>query len=78
MLNRTPPLYFAAHSLFVLSSVSIYFFLPLVAALPFDATAVEFVDATLEAREGDVEFALLPVADLTLSRALFCSLHVSN
>ncbi len=46
----------------------IYFFLPLGLDLE---PALEFVDATLEAREGDVELALLPVADFTLSRALF-------
>lgn len=48
----------------------IYFFLPL--DLDFEPAAAELLDATLDAREGDVELALLPVADFTLSRALFC------
>lgn len=36
-----------------------------------DAAGAEFVDATLDARDGAAEVALLPVTDLTLSRALF-------
>ena len=49
---------------------NIYFFLPL--DLDLEPAAFELVDTTLDAREGDVELALLPVADFTLSRALFC------
>ncbi len=49
---------------------NIYFFLPL--GLDLEPAAFELVDTTLDAREGDVELALLPVADFTLSRALFC------
>ena len=52
------------------SQVNIYFFLPL--DLDLEPAAFEWVDTTLDAREGDVELALLPVADFTLSRALFC------
>jgi hypothetical protein len=48
----------------------LYFFLPF--DLLFEAGALEFVDATLDAREADVEVALLPAADFTLSSALFC------
>jgi len=49
-----------------------HFFLPF--DLPFGAGAgLEAVDMTLEAREeGAADVALLPAADLTLSRALFC------
>ena len=50
--------------------LSPHFFLPF--ALLFEPAALEFVDKTLDARDGDVELALLPVADLTLSRFLFC------
>jgi hypothetical protein len=45
-------------------------------ALPLDALppALELLDSTLDARDGDVDVALLAVADLTLSSALFwCS-----
>lgn len=49
---------------------AVYFFFPLGAALPF--VAFDSVDATLDAREGAAEVALLPDADLTLSSALFC------
>ena len=47
-----------------------HFFFPL--ALVFDAAALDVFEATLDALDGDAEVALLPVADLTLSRALFC------
>jgi len=65
---------------FIISTLPIHFFLPLALlsldllslALLFDAGAgLEAVDWTLEAREGDVEVALLPAADFTLSSALF-------
>ena len=39
-----------------------------------DAAGAEFVDTTLDARDGAAEVALLPVADLMLSSALFYSL----
>lgn len=45
-----------------------YFFLPFLLLAP----PAEFVEATLDAREGAAELALLPFADLTLSSALFC------
>jgi hypothetical protein len=65
---------------FIISTLPIHFFLPLALLsldllsldLLFDAGAgLEAVDMTLEAREGDVEVALLPAADFTLSSALF-------
>lgn len=40
--------------------------------LGFRTGVFEFVDPTLDALEGDVELALLPAADLNLSRGLFC------
>ena len=43
-----------------------YFFFPFLLLAP-----AEFVDVTLEARDGAAELALLPLADLTLSSALF-------
>jgi hypothetical protein len=46
-----------------------HFFLPF--ALFLDDAAAELVDTTLDARDGAAELALLPLADLTLSRALF-------
>jgi hypothetical protein len=55
-------------------SFTVYFFLPLDLAL--EAAAFEFVEATLDARDGDVELALLAVADFTLSSALFCQTSV--
>jgi hypothetical protein len=48
-----------------------YFFFALLFDL--EGAAAELVDITLDARDGDVEAALLPPPDLTLSRALFCS-----
>ena len=48
-----------------------YFFLPL--DLAFEPAAFELEDATLDALDGDVELALLPVADLNLSSGLFCA-----
>jgi hypothetical protein len=48
---------------------ALYFFLPF--ALALDMPPFEFAEATLDAREGDVELALLAAADLTLSSALF-------
>jgi hypothetical protein len=44
----------------------LHFFWPF---LLFEPPALEVLDATLDAREGEVELALL---DLTLSNALFC------
>jgi len=54
-----------------------YFFFPFAAALFLEAAALEALDATLEARETDVELALLAVVDLTLSSVLFCNHSVS-
>jgi len=48
---------------------TVYFFLPF--ALVFEPVALEFVDTTLDALDGDVELALLALADFTLSSALF-------
>ncbi len=52
-------------------SLVYHFFFPF--DLAFEAPALELADATLEARDGAAEFALLPVADLTLSSVLFCT-----
>jgi hypothetical protein len=39
--------------------------------LVFELAALEFVDTTLDALDGDVELTLLALADFTLSKALF-------
>jgi hypothetical protein len=64
----TPSPIYPRHLVFFLLFYT-YFFFPL--DLAFEPAAFELVEPTLDAREGDVELALLPVADFTLSRALF-------
>ncbi len=58
-------------SCFLMPSGALYFFL-LLDLLLDDAAPAELDDTTLEAREGAVDVALLPPADLTWSKALFC------